>query len=312
MQLKSLKVFCDVVDQRSFSRAAEANGITQSGASQMVGHLERRLGVKLIDRSKRPFVLTREGEVYYEGCRKLMRTYCALEEEVRSLQDEVAGQVNVASIYSIGLSHMNQIVRDFRARFPKATVHLEYQHPQNVYELVERDQADIGLVSYPRSSRTISANAWREEPMVVVCAPDHALASRRSVALTDLAGLSVVGYNRDLPIRRAIDRILANHQVHVEVVMEFDNIDTIKEAIGINAGISLLPEPTVAREVSSGELVTVPLEGERMVRPLGIIRRKGRELGRTAERFMHLLHDSAKLHGSAKPSFPATNGRELK
>ena len=109
MHLKSLKVFCDVVSRRSFSRAAEENGISQSGASQMVNHLEEHLGVKLIDRTKRPFVLTPEGEAYYDGCRKIVRRYFALEEEVKTLHEEVAGRVSVASIYSIGLSHMPRL-----------------------------------------------------------------------------------------------------------------------------------------------------------------------------------------------------------
>src|SRR3981081_4153155 len=67
MHLKALKIFCDVVYRRSFSRAADDNGISQSGASQVVHQLERRLGVKLVDRSNRPFTLTPEGEVYYDG-----------------------------------------------------------------------------------------------------------------------------------------------------------------------------------------------------------------------------------------------------
>ena len=83
MHLKALRVFCDVVGRRSFSRAAKEHGITQSGVSQMVAQLEQDLGVKLLDRSKRPFVLTPEGEFYYEGCRDLVQQLSALEEEVR-------------------------------------------------------------------------------------------------------------------------------------------------------------------------------------------------------------------------------------
>jgi len=104
MHVKSLKVFCDVVARRSFSRAATDNGISQSGASQIVHHLEKRLGVKLIDRSKRPFVLTAEGEVYYEGCRKLVQKYYALQEEVRSLHQEGEGRVSGAASYAVGIS----------------------------------------------------------------------------------------------------------------------------------------------------------------------------------------------------------------
>src|SRR6266576_1632841 len=193
MHLKSLKVFCDVVGRRSFSRAASENGISQSGASQIVNALEAHLNVKLIDRTKRPFVLTPEGEVYYEGCRKLVQRYFALEEEVRTLHEEVAGRVSIASIYSIGLSHMNRFVQRFLRDYPKANVRIQYQHPRRVYELVETDQVDLGLVSYPHSSRTIKATGWREEPMVLVCAPGHRLAGFAAGSLEDLAGEKVIG-----------------------------------------------------------------------------------------------------------------------
>ena len=160
MHLKSLKVFCDVVHRRSFSKAADENGISQSGASQVVLQLEEHLGVKLLDRSKRPFLLTSEGEVFYEGCRKLVDRYVALEDEVRTLHSEVAGRVRVASIYSVGLHLMDRYLQEFLTRYPKANVRLEYLHPHRVYDAIDSDQADIGLVSYPKSSRMLKAIPW--------------------------------------------------------------------------------------------------------------------------------------------------------
>ncbi len=289
MHLKSLKVFCDVVGRRSFSRAASENGISQSGASQIVNHLEEHLGVKLIDRTKRPFVLTPEGEVYYDGCRKLVQRYFALEEEVRTLHEEVAGRVSVASIYSVGLSHMNHFVQSFLQSFPKANVRLQYQHPARVYELVESDRVDLGLVSYPKSSRTIKATTWREEPMVLVCSPSHRLATKERVTIEDLHGQEIVAFDPDLEIRHEIDRVLTARGVEVRVSMEFDNTETIKRAVEINAGVSLLPAPTVDREVQAGELVARPLSGVELARPIGIIQRRGKELGKTANRFRQML-----------------------
>jgi DNA-binding transcriptional LysR family regulator len=304
MQLKSLKVFCDVVGWRSFSRAADENGISQSGASQVVNQLERRLGVKLIDRSKRPFVLTPEGETYYEGCRKLVQRYDALEDQVRTLHEEVSGRVRVVSIYSVGLHHMSRYLQQFLSQYPKANVRLEYQHPHRVYEAVEKDHADLGLVSYPRASRAIEAIGWREEPMVLVCAPSHRLAASRRIALEELAGEKVIGFDSDLTIRREIDRVLQLHNAEVDVTMEFDNIETIKRAIEIDAGVALLPEPTVVREVQAGTLVAVPLATDELVRPLGIIHRRGKQLGGTARRFIELLrsegtHDLSGENGKA-------------
>ncbi|MBP87024.1 MAG: transcriptional regulator [Planctomycetaceae bacterium] len=310
MQLKSLKVFCDVVGRRSFSRAADENGISQSGASQMVHHLEDELGVRLIDRSKRPFVLTPEGQVYYDGCRKLVQRFLALEEEVRTLHEEVAGRVSVASIYSVGLSHMSQIVQDFMRQHPKANVNLQYHHPDRVYELVHNDTVDIGLVSYPRESRTVKAIAWREEPMIFVCSREHSLASAESIKLEQLDGLDFVAFDEHLRIRNELDKTLAAHGVHPNIVIEFDNTETIKRAIELNSGVGLLPEPTVSREVVAGSLVAHRIADIDLVRPLGIIHRRSAELGRTARRFIQLLRgEPLSLEGS-EDGKPRSNGHK--
>jgi DNA-binding transcriptional LysR family regulator len=197
--------------------------------------------------------------------------------------------VRVVSIYSVGLHHMSRYVQQFLAQYPKANVRLEYQHPHRVYEAVEKDHADVGLVSYPRASRTIEAIGWREEPMMLVCAPSHRLAGCAEVAFADLAGERMIGFDSDLTIRREIDRVLQLHDAEVCVTMEFDNIETIKRAVEIDAGAALLPEPTVRREVQAGTLVMVPLSTDELVRPLGIIHRRGKELGSTTRRFIELL-----------------------
>ncbi len=313
VHLKSLKIFCDVVRQRSFSKAADENGISQSGASQVIHQLETNLNVKLIDRSKRPFVLTPEGEVYYDGCRAVVDRYFALEDKVKTLHQEVVGRVRVASIYSVGLHHMNQYVRQFLSDHPKANVRLEYLHPNRVYEAVEGDLADIGLVSYPKPSRNIQVIDWRKERMVVVCHPAHPLAQQQRVALSELHGAKMISFDQDLSIRSEIDRVLERYQVEVSIAMEFDNIETIKRAIEIDAGIGLLPEPTVVREVRAGTLAAVRLEHDELIRPLGIIYRRGKDLSGTAQRFIELLQREA---GAARevttieePAFAQGNGR---
>lgn len=294
MHLKSLKVFCDVVGQRSFSRAADKNGITQSGASQVVLHLEEKLGVKLIDRSKRPWLLTPEGEVYYQGARKFIRQYYALEDQVRNFHNTVEGRVRVSSIYSVGLTYMNEFVGKFHADHPKADVQIQYHHPSQVYEHVENDVVDLGLVSYPKGSRTLESVVWLEEPMAVVCANDHPWADRESITIEELDGAQLIGFDRDLRIRREVDRTLSRADVTCDVVLEFDNIETIKRAIEIESGVGLLPQPTVQRDIELGALSLIPLEQSSeeekpFVRPLGVILRRGKQLGVAAERFLASL-----------------------
>ena len=330
MLLKSLRIFCDVVDCRSFSRAADRNGLTQSGTSQIVHQLEERLSVKLLDRSTRPFLLTAEGELYYSGCRDLVNRFDSLEDEVRRLHEEVVGRVRVASIYSVGLSHMNVLVQQFMERHPKANIRVNYQHPSSVLRLIDDDRADLGLVSFPTSTRSLEAVGWRKEPMVVVCAPNHKFAERSSVRLSELAGMSMVGFDEELTIRQKTDRLLAKHHVNVQISMAFDNIETIKRAIEINAGIGLLPQPTTIREVAMGTLVEIPLADVEFVRPIGIVHRRGKELSTTVRRFMDLLQhppdstsslqssdsphrtEEVATPPSGPPSAAATNGSRSK
>ncbi|MBM4022361.1 MAG: LysR family transcriptional regulator [Planctomycetes bacterium] len=296
VNLKSLKIFCDIVARRSFSRAAEDNGISQSGASQVVGQLENHLGVQLIERSKRPLVPTREGQAFYEGCRQLLAQYEALEDEIRALHEDVAGCVRVAAIYSVGLHHMSRYVQEFRGQHPKANVRLEYLHPERVLETVENGECDLGIVSYPRSTRLVEAEPWREEQLVIACTPDCPLAASDEAPLSALASRPMVAFDADLVIRQEIDRVLDTHDVSPEIVMEFDNIETIKRALEINACFAILPEPTVLREVAAGTLARVRIaepDAARMVRPLGIIRGRNRPLAPTAQRFLDLLRGHA-------------------
>ncbi|QDU86730.1 HTH-type transcriptional regulator CysL [Pirellulimonas nuda] len=293
MHLRSLKIFCDTVRLRSFSKAAEENGVSQSSASQVVHQLEERLGVQMIDRSKRPFVLTPEGEHFYDGCRAIVRRYADLVREVTSLHEAVSARLRVASIYSIGLAHMSQYLREFLEANPRADVRMEYLHPDRVYESVESDEADLGLVSYPEPTRMIDTTAWRDEPMVLVCRPDHPLAALPAISLEMLDGKSLVAFQSGLRIREEIDHALDEAGAQVRVALEFDNIETIKRAVEAGDGVALLPEPTVGREVATGDLTKLPLTDGALVRPLGFIHRRDRPLSDTARRLIQLLQSHA-------------------
>jgi DNA-binding transcriptional LysR family regulator len=295
MHMEAVKIFCDVVRWASFSRGAAENNVSQSSASQAVHQIELRLGVKLIDRSKRPLVLTPHGKVYYEGCKNLIGRYQEVENRVKALEDaqNVVGTVWVASIYSVGLHHMTQYVRIFGDRHPGASVRLEYLHPTRVVESVTQGGAELGLVSYPRKWPELTVIPWREEEMVLAVHPSHRFAPLGRIDVAELGGQTFVGFDADLSIRRAIDRFLRHHDVAVQVALEFDNIEHIKRAVEIPAGVALLPEPTLAREVEAGTLAAVRIVGQdprhRLTRPLAIIHRRNQQLSTTSSRFLTLL-----------------------
>jgi len=293
MQLEGLKIFADVVRLRSFSLGAQANGVLQSAASQAVHALERQLGVTLIDRSHRPFQLTGQGKVFYEGCREILERFAVLESELKRVQQDVNSVVRVAAIYSVGLGDMNQCVEEFTAAHPQMQVQIDYLHPDQVFERVLAGEVDFGVVSFPPARRDWRVIPWRSEPMVVACVREHPLAQFSTVQPRELAGLKFIAFDKGLRIRREVDRYLKRHAVSVNVALEFDNIEAIKRAVEVNAGVSLLPRPTLAREVRTGTLAAVALGGdEEFVRPLGIVQRRGKKLPANAQQFLELLQSN--------------------
>jgi DNA-binding transcriptional LysR family regulator len=292
LNLNALKVFCDVARQRSFSLAAQTNGVTQSAASQIIAQLEKRMAVQLIDRSTRPLRLTAVGERYCQGCQAILEQYEELEAGIRDAGDEIAGTVRVAAIYSVGLSDMGQYVERLTREMPRAHVHIDYLHPDRVYERVLDGTADLGLVSFPGKSSKLTALPWRDEEMVLACPMKHPFAHRLAVPVAELDGQTYVHFARDLVIRRRVDQFLREQGVAVEVGPEFDNVENIKEAVAIGAGVALLPAPTLRREVKAQTLAVLPLHGARLTRPLGIIHRKRPNLSAAARRFVEILQDT--------------------
>jgi len=271
------------------SKGATHCGVSQSAASQHVQELERRLGVTLFDRSKRPLELTPAGRIYNDFCRDVLRREEELALELGSLKEQVEGAVEVASIYSVGLSEMSHLQEEFAARYPTASLHVEYMRPEKVYEAVLNDTADLGLVSYPEASREVAAIPWRYEQMQVAVSPSHALAARSEVYPADLNGQTFIGFDEDLSIRREIDRFFRASGVEVHLAMHFDNIQTIKEAVALGSGISILPARTMQAEIAQGRLVAVKLHAPELVRPVGIVHRKRKKFNRATQAFLELL-----------------------
>ena len=289
MHLRSLEVFCTVADERSFSRAGAVHKLTQSAVSQSVQHLEESLGVRLIDRSKRPLVLTEAGRAYRSGLRPILKSYRQLEQEVRTAGNRLSGRVVVGAIYSVGLSYMPEATAEFGSLHPDVEVQTEFGSSQRVVELTAEGAVDFGLVSFPRETRDLQYVLWQREPMRLVCSAEHPFASRNEVSVGDLNGIRMVGFDRSLTIRHEIDQTLGKAGVKVDARMEFDNADSMVRAIQANRGIGIVPEAAVRRETATGSLRVVACRGLRMTRPLGIIFRRSAKLSRAAAEFGSLL-----------------------
>jgi len=286
---ENLKLFRDIAQTKSISRGAVQNEISQSAASQYLQEMERRLGVTLLDRATRPVALTDAGKLFYDLCRDVLRREEQFQVQLENLKGFVEGAVRVASIYSIGLSEMSRLQEEFAARFPNAQLHVDYLRPDKVYEAVLTDQADLGLVSYPVSTKDLAVIPWREEDMTVAASPEHPLASKAVLVPADLNGQDFVGFDEELMIRRELDHFFREQGIEIRLAMQFDNIQMIKEAVALGSGISILPARTMQAEIAQGRLVSIPLHAPELVRPVGIVHRKRKRFSHAVESFLELL-----------------------
>ncbi len=293
VNLESLQLYCDIVRLHSFSRGAVEHGISQSAASQNVQQIETELQVRLLDRSKRPFSLTPQGRKFYETCRSILKNFEDTRAEITGTRQEFSGTVRVAAIYSVGLHGMNSHMRRFLSEYPRVRLRLACLHPKEVVEAVLSDEADLGVLSYPPAKRALSIVPLHSDPLVFVCSPTHHMAQREMATARDLHEEPFIAFQGTLAVRKAIDRALRKHDVRPAIVMEFDNVETIKQAIAIGTGVGLLPARTVEKEAGSGSLVSLPFTNPSLERPIAVIHRRNKPLSPAVRRFLEQLQEDA-------------------
>ena len=298
MTLAHLRLIRDVAHSRSVSKAARLNEMSQSAASQALQEAEREAGVSLFDRSTRPLRVTPAGKMYLEYCRDILRRHEELQSSLALLKKETSGTVRLASIYSVGLSEMSHIESRFATRFPEAELQVSYLRPERVWNAVEEDQADLGLLSYGESSREIIALPWREEEMVIAVAPRHRLAQSQTVKIGDLEGESFVGFDDELPIQNEIERYLREHRVNVDISMRFDNLEMIKHAVAHDAGVSILPQRAMLEDLAQGRIVALRLDPSNLYRPVRIIHRRRKIFNEVAKGLLSILQDNEQPHAA--------------
>lgn len=291
MHIETLKVFCDLVDLESFSLAAERNFITQSAVSQQIRALEERFKRRLLERirGRREVKLTPAGDVFYHESKNVLTAYDQLQENLRGVVGKIGGTVKVATVYSVGLHELPSKVREFMTKFPAAKIDLEYSRTTRVVRDVLNGTVEIGVLAFPEPRRGLTITPMPENRLVLIAPPDHKFASRKKVKVTDLQGEDFVLFERDVPTRKAMDKIFKTNGIEVKKVAEFDNIETIKRAVEVGFGIAIVPETAVSEAKKAGTLAVIQLAEKYWVRTVGIIHRSDKNLSLAAKKFVQLL-----------------------
>ncbi|MGZ0655622.1 LysR family transcriptional regulator [Coraliomargarita sp. W4R53] len=289
MHVENFKIFSDLVESESFSRAAKLNGITQSAVSQQLRAMEKHFSILIVDRSQKQFRLTREGQKLYESAKEILYLYDKLNSELQEMKKVISGTIHISTVYSIGLHELPPYVKAFLTKYPEVNIRVEYRRANNVYEDILTNSIDLGLVAYPQKHKQLEVLPFHDDILILVVSPEHPLASKKYVTIEEIAGQKFVGFEPDIPTRKATDQIFREANIEMEPVMEFDNVETVKRAVEINAGIAILPQTTVTREEAQGLLKVLKFKNKVYKRPLALIHRKGRVLTPAMKKLIDLL-----------------------
>ena len=291
MHIETLKVFCDLVDLESFSLAAERNFITQSAVSQQIRTLEDKFKRRLLERvrGRRDVKLTPAGDVFYRESKNVLAAYDRLHENLRGVVGKIGGTVKVATVYSVGLHELPAKVREFMTKFPAAKIDLEYSRTTRVVRDVLNGTVELGVLAFPEPRRGLTITPMPDNRLVLIAPPDHKLAGRAKVKVTDLKDQDFVLFERDVPTRKAMDRIFRANGVEVRKVAEFDNIETIKRAVEVGFGLAIVPETAVVEAKKAGTIAVIQLAEKYWVRTVGVVHRSDRNLSLAAKKFLELL-----------------------
>lgn len=294
MYIETLKVFCDLARTGSFSKAGEANHVSQSAVSQQITSLERKLGVSLVARGGRGGVgLTPEGRIFLAACEEISAIYARAENQLREMRNVIAGELRVAAVHSIGLYELPPKLRTFRQRHPEVRVQVEYKQAAQVYSAVFSGGADIGLVAFPSRRSGVHSESIGEDEMILVCSAQHRFAARGEIGIKELEGEKFVAFSPDQPTRKALDRFFRDAEVRLTPFLEFDDVETVKKAVEVEEALSLVPRKSVGQELATGVLVGVGIRSVRIRRPLAVLSRRNALQSTAFRALVECLRDSA-------------------
>ncbi|MCD4831710.1 MAG: LysR family transcriptional regulator [Anaerohalosphaeraceae bacterium] len=292
MQIETLRIFCNLTELGSFSRAAEKNMLSQSAVSQQLAQLEREYNCQLINRHRKSFGLTPAGELFYNTCKDIISRYENFQSSLIDLKNSSRKRIALAAIYSIGMHSLQSYIKNFMAANPDIYLDVEYLSASEIYERLMLGRIDLGFVALPRNNPEIQIVPFIDEPLVLVCCPQNPLAQKSNVDIDILPYHRFIAFAGNLPTRNWIDQLLIRYNIALKPAMEFDNIETIKRVVEIDSGISIMPITAVRNELTSGALAAVSFSNEKFIRPTALLIRRNRAMTKHLRAFVEMIDSS--------------------
>jgi DNA-binding transcriptional LysR family regulator len=296
MEMAQLEYFSKVVEEKSFSKAADKVFRTQPAVSIAIRRLEEEIGLSLLDRTQKSPVLTEAGQVVYDYAQRILALRNQIGQAITEMQSLKKGRVRVGANESTTLYLLPELILTFRERHPEVKVEI-YRHVSSHLprEVLDRN-VDFALMASEPEDRDIEAFPVLKDELALIMSPKHPLATRTSVKIKELGTESFIAHNVKSGSRVKVVEAFARQHTPLNITLELATIETIKRFVQKRMGLAFVPRMCVREELERGVLVSVPVRGLSHTRTLWAAHRRGAGFSPAAAAFLKVL----KLHAEGK------------
>lgn len=292
MELSTLRVFMTVANERSFSRAAEKLSRTQPAVSLALQRLEAELGERLLDRSAKDVMLTDAGRTVLEYARRFQNLEGELQNAVAELRDHSAGSLVIGANESTTLYLLKYIER-YRRLYPRIHVQIKRSFSSRIPAEIVDGNLELGVISYePRDERIVSSEIYSDS-LAFVVSPQHRLAARVEVPISELHEETFIAHNVLSPYREIVIRAFHERGIRLNMDIEMPTVETIRWMVERNAGVAFLPRMCVEQEIAESRLVAVRVPEVQVERKIYLVRPSKRAISYAGDAFLRLVTAAA-------------------
>ncbi len=295
MEMSQIEFFLKVIEEGSFSKAADSVGRTQPAVSIAVRRLEEEVGAPLFDRSQKTPTLTEAGEIIHDYAQRILALRDQARESVAELRTLKRGRVRVGANESTSLYLLPQIILAYRESHPAVKVEIYRQVSERLPREVLERNVDFAVLAFEPVDRDLESFCVLKDELALILNPEHPLARRESVRVADLGRESFLAHNVRTASRNKVIEVFAEHHTPLNITLELATVETIKRFVQLNIGLAFVPRMCVQEELERGTLATVPVEGLHYHRTLWVTHRRNMTFSHAAAAFLKVLRQHAKL-----------------
>jgi len=302
--LRQLSVFESVARHLSFTRAAEELFLTQPAVSMQIKQLEENVGLPLFEQLGKKIFLTEAGRELYHYSRVIAQQLAEAEAVLEDLKGVTRGRLDI-SVASTANYFATRLLAAFVHRYEGISFSLDVTNRETLLRQLESNERDLVIMGKPPEGMGLATEAFMENPLVVIAAPDHPLAKERKIPLARLQEETFVVRERGSGTRIAMERFFAEHHAKLTAGMEMTSNEAIKQAVSAGLGLGIVSIHTLALELQLGCLTVLDVEDFPILRHWYLVHRAGKRLSPVAQAFREFVLSEAKglLH------MPGAKGR---